>query len=301
MKRFLLSAAAGALALAAGCNGGRQGRVTVLLTDAPATFEAAVVTITRITLHGENGDTVLSDQKTTTDLLTLANDVATLAKDAVVAPGTYQELRFQISGAYIEVPAATGTGTEIFASSPTYEGLPPGAVVSGPLKMPSYAQSGLKVDFAAGSLDVQAESKVLLVDFDVAQSFGHDTGNQTGWVMHPVIKGAELTISGNVDVTIALGTGVTLPVVNNAQVTLGQFDAVLTSGDGTEKTLPFTDRGGGVFGATFKYLFPGVYSVDVQAPAGVTFTTDPAHPASVTVEQGMDAHVGFTVTSASSP
>ena len=77
-SRTLTRLAAGALALVAGCGGSStgdgNGRVTVLLTDAPATFKAAVVTITKITLQGSGGETVLSSTKTTTNLLTLAQD-----------------------------------------------------------------------------------------------------------------------------------------------------------------------------------------------------------------------------------
>jgi hypothetical protein len=290
-----------AAALTAACGGsGDMGRVTVKLTDAPANMKAAVVTITKVSLHGTGGETVLTTTKTTTNLLTLAGATADLVKDAVVKPGSYQELRFQISGGYVEVPAASGTGTEIFASSPTYEGLPAGAVVKGVLKMPSLAQSGLKVDFIGDALEIKAESKVLLVDFDVAQSFGHDTGsNADGWVMHPVIKGADITISGNVHATIKLGSGVNLPVVSNAQTTLGQFKAVLKSTGSADKELTFTDKGGGIFGASFLFLMPGAYSVDVVAPSGVGFTATPGTSAPVTVGQGVDANADFVVTSAS--
>src|SRR5437588_4670574 len=99
--------------------------------------------------------------------------------------------------------------------------------------MPSLAQSGLKVDLPADALVVKAESKVLLVDFDVQQSFGHDAGNSGSWVMHPVIKGADLTLSGNVNVTAKLGASLTLPSLSGTQVTLGDFSAVLTNSGGS--------------------------------------------------------------------
>ena len=55
--------------------------------------------------------------------------------DAVVPPGTYTQLRFVITGGYIDV------GGVIYASSPDYEGLPE-ATVGGKLQMPSYAPPG---------------------------------------------------------------------------------------------------------------------------------------------------------------
>src|SRR5512141_1829104 len=90
---------------------------TVLLKDAPANFNAAVVTISEIDLVGSD-TVVLSTTAVTTDLLKLSNDTATLVKDAVVPPGHYTQLRFVITGGYVDV------GGQIYASSPDYAGLP---------------------------------------------------------------------------------------------------------------------------------------------------------------------------------
>jgi Domain of unknown function (DUF4382) len=267
------------------------GRISVLLTDAPADFKAAVVTITRIDLVGSGGTTVLSDTKVTTNLLTLANDTALLVDSAVVAPGTYSELRFVITGGYVEVAQPDGSSI-IYASSPDYEGLPEGAVVGGTLRMPSYAESGLKVHL--GGLKVGTDSKIVLVDFDVSQSFGHVAGGSGAWVMHPVMTATELELSGTVNVTLKLGPGVTLP----PPATLGQFGAVLTSSGGSAKTLTLTDAGGGVFGASFKFLLPGSYTLGFTAPGTLTFTTSPAVPASVTVASGQATAADFVLTSA---
>lgn len=286
--RLLIAALAPTLLLACGQG---MGRITVLLTDAPADFKAAVVTITEIDLVGSGGTTVLSKNKVTTNLLTLANDTAQLVDSAVVQPGTYSQLRFVITGGYVEVVQPDGSSI-IYASSPSYEGLPEGAVVGGTLRMPSYPESGLKVDL--GSLNVGAESKVLLVDFDVSQSFGHVAGNSGAWVMHPVATATELELSGNVNVTLKLAPGVTLP----APTTLGQFSAVLTSSAGSAKTLALANEGSGVFGASFKFLMPGSYTLTFTAPGTLTFTTTPAVPAPVTVAPGQATQADFAVTSA---
>src|SRR5947209_16286972 len=103
MKRLSLLA----LVAAAACGG--QGKLTLMLTDAPGDFKAAVVTITQINLVGSGSVTTLSNTKVTTNLLTLSNDVATLVNDATVQRGTYTELRFVISGGYVEVQNATGS------------------------------------------------------------------------------------------------------------------------------------------------------------------------------------------------
>ena len=62
-------------------------------------------------------------------------------------------------------------------------------MAEGSLHAPSYAQSGLKVQMTGGALVLDTPMKILLVDFDVTQSFGHAA---SGWVMHPVVTGAEL-------------------------------------------------------------------------------------------------------------
>ena len=57
---------------------------------------------------------------------------------------------------------------------------------------PSYAESGLKVVLNGDALEVVGAQKVLLVDFDVEQSFGHQAGQSGQWVMHPVLTGGEI-------------------------------------------------------------------------------------------------------------
>ena len=300
MKRLTLLAL---LAAACGGSSSSSSKMSVMLTDAPGDFKAAVVTITQINLVGSGGVTTLSNTKVTTSLLKLSNDVSTLVQDAVVQPGTYTELDFVISGGYVEVQNATGTGTTIYASSATYEGLPEGATVGGTLRMPSFAQSGLKVTLPGGSVTVGAESKVLLVDFDVQQSFGHDAGNSGAWVMHPVMNATDFGLSGNVNMTAKLAAGVTLPTLNSAQVTLGDFSATLTNSAGSVKTLALapTASGSATFGASFKYLIPGSYTLSLVAPAGMSFTASPTVPIAVTVASGAAAQEDLSITAASAP
>jgi len=274
------------------CGGANTGKVSLQLTDAPGDFKTAMVTISEIDLVGSGGTTVLTTTKTTTNLLTLANDTAKLVQDAVVPSGTYTQLRFVITGAYVEVEQSGG-GTIIYASSPSYEGLPSGAVVGGTLRMPSYAESGLKVDLPGG-LNVGTDSKVLLVDFDVAQSFGLDAGASGAWVMHPVMTATELVLSGTVNVTLKLAQGATLP----GSATLGQFSAVLTNSGGSAKTLALSDAGNGTFSASFLYLIPGTYTLNLTASGLSSFTTTPAVPLSVTVASGQPTAESFLLTAA---
>lgn len=308
MKRLqLLSLSLFALAfglVTSGC--GNQNSVTIKLTDAPGDFKAAVVTISEVYLQGEGGRVVLSNEATTTNLITLANDTQDIVKDAIVPEGRYSELRFVISGAYIEVEQDDGS-TAIFATSNDYAGLPEGASVAGILQTPSFNTSGVKVKLD-GDVEVAGEQKVILVDFDVSQSFGKERGQGDKWVMKPVIKGGEIVFSGSVNVTLAQGEGVTLPTVNGTALTLGAFRATLrsteTDPDGASapaaEEIALTDlNGDGVFEASFKFLVPGNYALSFAAPEGVSFTTNPSVPVAITIGSGTDQSKAFVLTSAS--
>ncbi len=279
---------AGALALLlAGCSGSDQtGRLTVLLKDAPAPVDKAVVTITEVSLQGDDGTIVLRDEPITTDLLTLANDVEELVGDEEIPVGTYSQLRFKISGGYLDVDGA------IYASSPDYEGLPPDAVVTGELRMPSYATSGLKVILPDGGLVVGPGTTTLVVDFNVAESFGHVAGGSGAWVMHPVVKGSYIQDLGALEVTLVLGGGVVLPPGMN----LGMFNAVITpAGGGTDVVEALASGDGITYGATFGNLAPGDYSVTFEPPAGASYTTTPPVPKTFTVLPGATTDADFVL------
>jgi len=277
------------------------GQISLILKDAPGDVVAAVVTIDEIYLQGNGGRTVLSSTPVTTNLVTLAADAATLVNNVVIPAGSYSELRFVISDAYIEVDNGDGT-TNIYSSSPNYAGLPPGAVVDGDLQMPSLGTSGLKVKLPAGGLSVTSGgSKILVVDFDVSQSFGHVAGNSGKWVMHPVVHATDIQLTGSASVTLALDPSVTLPIINNVQITLGDFTAIFTGSDNVPRTAAFTDPDvDGTFTADLLWVPPGNYTLDIVPPAGInTFTTTPAEPATITVAEDGTAAAAFTVTAAS--
>lgn len=198
LRRAVAAFCAGALVVvgAASCDssstGLRTGQISLLLTDAPGDVVTAVVTIEQIYLQGSESDegsrVILRDQPFTTDLLTLVDSTVVLLDDVTVPARSYGQLRFVISGGYIEVENEDST-TTIYASSPTYAFLPGDAVVGGSLQMPSFAQSGLKVNLPNDAVVVlEDETVVLLVDFDVSQSFGQAAGASGMWVMTPVLN-----------------------------------------------------------------------------------------------------------------
>jgi hypothetical protein len=273
------------------------GKISILLTDAPGDVKAAVVTISEIYLQGSDR-VVLRDEPVTIDLLTLANSTALLVDEATVPAGTYSQLRFVITDAYIEVENGDGT-TNIYASSPSYSGLPSGARVAGELQMPSLAQSGLKVDLPGGAVRIEGDQRILLVDFDVAQSFGHIAGGSGRWVMHPVVHATDFVATGTLTATLRPAQGVTLPTVNNHLVSLGEFKAALSNSAGSREELPMTDANGdGVYEAIFRFLVPGAYSLDLVAPSTINFVTTPARPLAVQVGSGATGTSDFTLTSA---
>jgi hypothetical protein len=296
LRRSLLFAAFLPMACtdSSGPNGGQGPSVTIQLTDVPGDVEAAVVTISEVYLQGQGGRVTLTDEEVTVDLLDLANSTAVLVDEAVVPAGTYSELRFVITGAYVEVENASG-GTDIYASSPSYSGLPSGATVFGDLQMPSLGQSGLKVQIINGDDLEITEDQDILVDFDVSQSFGQAAGQSGKWVMNPVIKGAVITEAASFTATLGLAQGVTLPMVGGNAVTLSQFKAEL---DGEE--MEFTDSdNNGTFEAEFRFLLPGIYELEIIPPAGVTITTNPASPIEITIGTSATATQAVTIASAS--
>jgi len=337
----------GALALAAllplaACDGdeaatGPQGpgTLSVLLTDAPGEFLQAWVQVERIELmvdddefgegegagngNGENGRVILRDDLYETDLLTLANDVATLVDEEAIPAGTYSQLRFVIPAGCIIVEGENEGEARIFSSSGYGRCADEAAaaeldvVFEGRLKMPSFAQSGLKVNLPGAGLDLGENRTVLLLDFDVSESFGKEAGRSGQWVMRPVIKAVDITLSSSITVTLQEGAESGLADVGS----LADFQASLAT---EEEPVPFTDEDeDGIWTATFFHLLPSGYEVegdvegefvtvgDYEVSVGLKddvdpvydFVLDPESPVTLELGDGVDEVVDFTLVSAS--
>jgi hypothetical protein len=272
-----------------------------LLTDAPGDFKAAVVTISKIYLQGDGGATVLREQPFTTDLLKLRDSFATLVQGMDVPQGTYSQLRLVLQDAYIEVE--TANGSRIYSTSPNYAGLPAGVTPTGVLHWPSAGSSGLKVKMPEDKLVVGAGQTVVLIDFDVQESFGHEAGNSGRWIMHPVVKATDVTFGGFVVARLQLGSGITLPAVAGQAITLAAFSARLTPvGGGAPVTLALTDADGdGVFEAMFKGLLPGQYTLNFVVPTGLLATFGVTLPITLTVAENQTVTQTVTLTGAALP
>ena len=283
MRRTLIALAA-VLALGA-CDSGDPdgpGSMSILLTDAPGDVAQAVVTIERIEIvGGSGGPLVLMDTPSTEDLTELTNEFVRLVDGYVLPQGNYSQLRIVVSEACIGVEADGGPN-EVYASSGAFAAECDGTL-TGDLQMPSLSQTGIKVIFQ-GAISVGSDQTIILIDFDVEESFGKLAGGSGQWVMDPTIHGVEITFSGNVNVTVELATGVTLP----DPLTFEDFTASLSGED-----LPLEADGT----ASFLYVVPKDYQLTLIPPTDWTITTTPTLPVALTLESGEVENVTITLES----
>jgi len=273
---------AGAIAACDSTDPQGTGSLTVLLTDAAGDVTQAVVKIDRIELvGGSGGPLVLDDTGWMGDLTDLTNDFVTLVDETVVPQGSYSQLRIVVSEACIGVETESGPD-DVYVSAGAASVVCEGTEM-GELHLPSYAQTGIKVVFQ-GPIVVTSDQKIVLIDFDVAQSFGREAGGSGRWVMDPTILGADLTFSGTVNLTVELGTGVTLPDPPSFE----DFTAEL---DGESQALAADGT------ATFLFVVPGDYQIDLTPPAGWVFTSSPAVPIDLTVDSQEVENVTITLDS----
>lgn len=299
-KTFALLTLALALPLAA-CGDGASvqdsGTLSLELTDAPGDFTQARVVIEEITVVGDEGDdgsgVVVLDEPFSTDLLELANDVATLIEDVTIPGGTYSQLRLVIPDACIGIEQEGG-GEMIYATA----GFEDCGTPDGNLQTPSFDTSGLKINLPGGALEVDGDAHILLLDFDVSESFGHQAGNSGMWVMNPVIRAEDVSLTSSILVQLTAAEGVDLAELNSS---LADFEATL---DTETEAVAFTDLDeNGIYTARFIFLLPDAdYEVAVglqEAVAPYEFTLDPTSPQTVSLGSGTQATVSFEVTSAS--
>lgn len=276
------------------------GEVTIQLTDAPGeNVVEAWVTFTDIYLQGESGEDdpaggrvyLMEDGEETEELLSLANAATTLAAGREVPTGTYGQLRVVMSDACIRVEDGTENGT-VYSSDDLYTRC---GAVDGHLQMPSMQQSGAKV--ILNGLQVTGGQQVLLLDFNVEESFGHMAGNSGMWVMTPVIHTSRIELTGGVDVTLSAGD-VTLP----EGFTLDQFVATIDSESDDPATAEWTDANeDGVLEAVFQFLNPdlGPFTLTLTGPDGLDWTVEPAAEQTVDPASGGTVDVDWVLQSAS--
>ncbi len=301
-------------ALMAGCDDDSTGSQTALislaLTDAPGDVAAAWVEIDEIYLQGggNEGQVTLLDQGQADalgliELTELAGTTLDLVRDVEISAGNYGQLRFVIEGAVLE----TEDG-EVFTFNASH---PDGTPSTGDLTCPSCAQTGVKVLLPGEVADLDSGSHLLVLDFDVSQSFGRSAGQSGMWVMSPVIRGAKVGFTGSIAGTVDVERdGNQDPLVTIPECPAGTpRDLTAFVPMATAQTLvddlgePVTSTTAVAADGTFSlgFLHPDDYNlgfvVDVDFD-GATLTFEADVPGVVTVTSGGSSDVVYTITAA---
>jgi hypothetical protein len=310
-KAILAVALGGVIALGAcsdsnnGVTGTGAGRLSIKLTDAPSgDLKAAFVKINKVVLLRSDADSAVADSTrrleftpSTTDYINLLNltggKLLDLLNSASVPEGSYSQLRVVVTDAYV-----TLNDGRTFATSTAV--LPSGVTAAGTLKCPSCAQSGYKVSFTNGGLTIAGNSTVVL-DFDAAQTFGHEAGKSGQWIMHPVLRATSTTIRfANVTGKVAVkDTTVHIPTCGAQANTLVIFKPLAISGADTLSGVVDTT---GAF--KIANVLPGTYTLsfahDVTYTNGDSLTFTAVHSvATLTIAQGDSAKANYTINAAS--
>jgi hypothetical protein len=278
--------------------GDDTGRLTIRMTDGPGDLTSAFVKVSKFVLIGASGDTTASGRVEITptstgyiDLLTLTGGTVMDMVSADVPEGTYSELRVVLTDAYVKLKDG-----RVFATSGAT--LPAGTTSAGTLKCPSCAQSGFKVKFSNGGLTV-GNNTTVTIDFDVAQSFGHEAGASGQWILHPVLKAMTTTVAtGRITGNVTLATGVTVPTCGGQANTITLFKpTAILAGD----TVSGTTTAAGVYNIASvpvgTYTLNNLRDVTYTNGDSLTFTATPS-VATVTVAQGDSARANYTVSAA---
>lgn len=208
------------LAGLAACDGaggpaGPEGQTTlsVRLTDAHGPVANAWIDVTELEIVGEGAEesgriTLMSDatdddesNDDASDLILLHPDSITdLVSQVEVPSGTYGQIRLIIGGAVLE----TDDG-DVYTTGGAEH--PDGLASTGTLKCPSCPQTGIKIVPPEGALQLDGGARILMLDFDVHQSFGQQAGRSGMWVMRPVVLASDLETSGGISGSVVPAEG----------------------------------------------------------------------------------------------
>ena len=186
-----------AAAIAGGCSdttGMGDVRLTLLLTDAPTVdLESATVTIGAISILADDDAPIpLTNAGGTHDLLELQGGVTTTLASLTIPAGTYLQLRLEVTAASVVL-----ADPFVFVDGSTDKNL----------KVPSGAQSGIKINLSGADgdgdgtgIEILADM-VLVVDFDVSESFVIQGNPNTpagisGVLFTPLLRAAASTVAG---------------------------------------------------------------------------------------------------------
>lgn len=209
MKNLLLPILAASL-IATACSSGSggsgdsasTGTLNLTVTDAPidpALVEEARIWVDQVRIHpqadSENGFLVIYDgAPRELNLLDLRNGITQGLAQADVPAADYRQLRLHVSSAYLRLV----NGNEYSSADNS-------------LKINSQASSGFKV-FIDPAVTVQAGfSTDLLLDIDLGKTFkptpANDPENATSYKLHPVIRAANISETGEIRGTVTADDG----------------------------------------------------------------------------------------------
>lgn len=154
-------------------NNTEKAQLSVLMTDAPAAYDAVLIDLQRVEVTGDGGNAiVLNTNEDIYNLLDLTNGVNTLIASSDMEPGTISQIRLIL-----------GPDNSVVVDGESY-----------PLSTPSAEQSGLKLQvhqtFEPGV------SYAIMLDFDANQSIV-EKGNGE-YQLKPVIRTIDVAVSGSV-------------------------------------------------------------------------------------------------------
>lgn len=240
-----------------------QTTVRVLLTDAPADYiEAAMVDIGAVELIGDDGTIFpLSENGTDglVDLLSLQNAATMLLADEMIPEGSYTQLRLIVQEAHVVLkePYVFNDGSHDMG-----------------LTVPSGAQTGIKLNLGAagggdddGGLVIGADGTVIVLDFDVSQSFVIQGNPETPAGINGVLFTPTLRVVVLDDATGMISGTVTTMVdgvsVESLTVTAETVEDPPLEPFQTRIATATTDANG-VY--EIRFLVPGMYTVSVTPP-----------------------------------
>jgi hypothetical protein len=154
-----------------------SGRLTIYLSDSPASFDSVIICISRVEVHKSGNDStsgwsVINDSSRYFDLLQLMNGASAVLGDTSLTAGKYTQIRLIVEdGSY---------------------------VVDGGIRhdliIPSGSQTGIKLNH---SFTIESGKLYeLLLDFNVDKSI-HITGNGV-YKLKPTIRVVPIVISGSI-------------------------------------------------------------------------------------------------------
>lgn len=188
------------LGACAGSTGAEYGRLSVLLTDEPGDVVSAWVTLDQIYLQHDDGERAghrvdLLKDDVTVDLVTLADDGEGLVDHAAVTTGFYEQFHVVVTAACIVVEGEEDAGGQVGSQVFATPGFTRCGATDGALQAPSLDGTGTPVLLPGDGLQITGEQQILVLDFDVRESFGTVAGVSDSWVLNPVIRGSAIELT----------------------------------------------------------------------------------------------------------